>query len=206
MIKKLYIQKYAILFFIFISNTSVVIAGEHILVPKFGAVERNDNSNHSVDNNSFDLDDDVVAGLGFTYLYKLDDGVALGVDTFWYENEIIKTINNNGDVTTGHVYGIVEKIFNLGGNIKPFIGVGIGMVSMSFDASVNGKIGDDYEDTLVGLSYEIFVGTEVEVSKKIGVTVEYKYFDFEVDNDIDDREIEIESDGHALFMGVAIHL
>jgi len=206
MIKQRHTLKIIILLFLFNSNSAIVSAAEHILIPKFGVVERNDNTNHHVGNNSFDLDDDIVSAPGFTYLYKLDNGIAFGAEFFGYENEIISTANNDGDATTGHIYGIVEKLFNAEGTVKPFIGMGLGMVSINFDANINGEISDDYEDNAVGLSYEIFAGAEFEINKDIGMTVEYKYFNFEVDDDIDDRDIEVESDGHALFVGVAIHI
>jgi len=206
MIKQQFILKLVFLFFILNSHTAFVSAQEQILIPKFGVVERNDNANHLVNNNSFDFDDDIVAAPGFTYLYKMDNGVAFGAEFFGYENEIITTATNDGDATTKHIYGVVEKFFNTEGTVKPFIGVGVGFVSVSFDANVNGAISDDFEDNATDLSYELIAGAEFEINKDIGMTVEYKYFDFEVDDDIDDRNIEIESDGHGLFVGVAIHL
>lgn len=183
-----------------------VAAGEHVLIPKFGVVERDDHTNHRVDNNTFDFDDDRVASLGFTYLYRLDNGFAFGGEVFGYENEIISTANNDGDARTGHIYGVVEKYFNPQGSVQPFLGVGLGLVSVGFDANVNGDIPDDFGDQATGLSYELFAGAEFKLSGNIGLRLEYKYFDFEVDDDIDDRNIEIESDGHAIFVGVTIHI
>lgn len=184
----------------------MVFAGEHIVIPKFGVVDRNDNTNHSVDSDSFDFDDDVVAAPGFTYLYKFDNDVAIGAEIFGYKNEIITTDTNEGDATSGHIYGVVEKFFNTQGTVKPFIGFGLGFVSMNFDANVNGEISDNYEDAATGLSYELIAGAEFEMNKQIGLTLEYKYFDFNIDHDIDDRNVEVESNGHAIFAGVAIHL
>jgi len=193
--------------FLFLSGNSVVIlAAEHIIIPKFGIIERSENLAHSVDNNLFDFDDDIVAAFGATYLYKLDNGVAFGASVFGYENEIIRTVNNDGDAMTGHIYGIVEKYFNTEGAVKPYIGMGLGFVSTSFDGYVNGDIDDDYVDVAAGLSYKTIAGLEIEIQENIGLIIEYNYFDFEIDDDIDSRDVEIESDGHALFVGVAIHL
>lgn len=204
--KRQIILKLACLVSIFYGQITFAHAGEHILIPKFGAVERNDNTNHLVDNNAFDLDDDIVAAPGFTYLYKIDNGFAFGVEFFGYENEVIATPNNEGDATTGHIYGVVEKYFNTEGFVKPYIGVGAGLVSISFDANVKGEIADDFEDSATGLSYQLTAGVEFEIDKNIGIMVEYKYFNFNVDDDIDDRNIEVESDGNGLFIGVAFHI
>jgi len=191
--------------FIF-SCSATVIAGEHILVPKIGMVDRNDNINHRANNDSFDFDDDTVLGHNFTYLYRLDNGFAFGAEIFGYQNDIVTTANNNGDVITTHIYGVIEKIFNTEGDIKPFVGAGLGAVSMLFDANINGEIDDGYGDVAIGLSYELYAGVEFELSNKLGLIVEYKYFDLDLNDDIGDKNIDIESDGSAIFVGVAIHL
>ncbi len=198
--------KLAVVIFCLYGYGAAVQAGEHILIPKIGVVDRNDNINHSANNDSFDLDDELVASAGFTYLYRLDNGFAVGAEVFGYENDIVTTINNNGDVTTSHVYGIVEKTFNIEGNVKPYVGAGLGFVSMKFDGHINGEIDDDSNDFAAGLSYEIFAGTEIKINDRVGVRVEYKYYDFDVDDDIGDKNFNIESDGSAVFVGVAIHL
>lgn len=203
--KHYHIFQLAMAFLFLASYSSTTLSAEHIIIPKFGTIERSENLDHSVDNNLFDLDDDIVAAAGATYLYKLDNGIAFGASVFGYENEIIATTNNDGDAITGHIYGIVEKYFNAEGAVKPYIGMGLGFASTHFDGSVNGNIDDDYVDTAVGLSYEIIAGIEIDIQDNIGMIIEYNYFDFEIDDDIDNRDVEIESDGHALFFGVAIH-
>lgn len=203
--KNKYFIKLTFLLLILSSIASSVLAQEHVIIPRFGAIERNDNTNHRVDNDRFDFDNDAVVSIGVTYLYKMETGYAFGLDIFGYDNEVITTTNTGGDVTTAHIYGVVQKFFNKGGPIKPYIGIGVGLVTMSFDANVNGELANDFEDNAVGLSYEIILGSEFEISKKVGLMVEYKYFDFNVDDDIDARNVMIESDGHALFVGVAMH-
>jgi len=198
--------KLVTLLFLFNGNIVTALANEHILIPNFGVVTRNDNTNHRVDNDSFDLDNGSVAGFGFKYLYQLDNGLSFGAELLAYENDIVATSNNSGDIRTSHVYGVIQKTFNLESSVKPFVGLGLGVASVTLDANINGAIDDDYEDYAAGFSYEIFVGAEIAISEKIGLTVEYKYFDFDINDDIGNRDINIESDGQALWLGVAIHL
>ncbi len=204
------LQRYLYLLTLFISffcfNITSSMAGEHILIPKLGAVNWDDNSNHRANNDPFDFEDETVVAYGFKYLYKLDNGFAFGAEIFTYEKQIVSTANNNGDALTSHIYGVVEKIFNPEGSFKPFVGIGVGASSMIFDANVNGKIDDGYNDFAADFSYQIYTGAEVKLTDKIGVSLEYKYFDIDISDDIDDRHINIESDGHALFVGVAIHI
>lgn len=181
-------------------------AGDHILIPKFGVVDIKDNTTHLVDSNRFDFDDDNASSLGFSYLYKLDNGFAFGVDIFGYEKDIITTANNRGDANFGHVYVVAEKFFNNNGNTKPYIGLGLGYAGMGFDARINGNIASDNSDRAYGVSYQLLVGMEVDITESIGMMFEYKYFDIDINDDIGLRDIAFESDGSALFVGISIHI
>lgn len=197
---------HTVLFALLCLGAMSVSAGEHILIPKFGMVETKDNTNHLVDNNSFDFDDDNEASLGFTYLYQLDNGFAFGAEVFGYEKNIITTANNNGDASIGHVYAVAQMFFHTSGTVKPYMGIGIGAAGISFDANVNGRIADDHSDKAFGFSHEIFAGVEFEISERVGMLFEYKHFNIDIDDDIGIREISFESDGDAFFVGVTIHI
>lgn len=198
--------KQIFLFFVLSFVAVSVSAGEHVLIPKIGAIEIKDDTNHRVDNNSFDLEGGNVLGLGFSYLYKLDNGFAFGVDIFGYEKDIVTTVNNTGDANIGHVYAVAEEFFNNDGTVKPYIGIGLGAAAIGFDANVNGAIADDYNDTAYGFSYEFFAGVEVAITEKVGMMFEYKHFNIDIDDDIGLRDISFESDGDALLLGVSIHI
>ena len=198
--------KYVFLVLIFCFSASIVSAGEHILIPKFGVVDIEENTNHLVDSNNFDFDDDNSPSFGFSYLYKLENGFSFGVDLFGYEKNIVRTVNNRGDASITHIYAIAEKFFNNDGAVKPYVGLGVGSAVISFDANVNGAIADDYDDSAIGYSYELFVGMEVEITETVGMIFEYKHFDIDIDDDIGLRDINFESDGNAIFVGVSIHI
>lgn len=187
------------------SHVTALQAAEHIVTPKFGAIKRGDNNNHRVDNNNFDFNDNSVFALGVTYLYKLDQGYAFGADVYGYKNKIVTTATNKGDATTAHIYGVFQKYFNTGGTVQPYVGIGLGLASVSFNANVNGAISDGSNDHATGLSYEVILGSEFAINEFIGVVVEYKYFDFKIDDDIDGRNIKIESNGQALLVGASMH-
>ena len=198
--------KHVVLFLVFSFTTSIASAGEHILIPKFGVVDIKENTNHLVDSNSFDFEDDNAFSVGFSYLYKLDNGFAFGADIFGYSKDIVRTTNNRGDASVAHIYAVAQKFFNNAGTVKPYIGLGLGSTVISFDANVNGAIEDGFGDSADGFSYEFFVGMEVEISEKVGMVFEYKHFDIDINDDIGLRDIDFESDGNAIFIGVSIHI
>ena len=198
--------KHIVLLSVLAFGTMPVSAGEHVLIPKFGAVETKENTSHRVDSNDFDFDNDDAFSLGFSYLYKLDNGFAFGADIFGYERDIVRTANNRGDANIGHIYGVAEKFFNNDGPIKPYIGIGLGYVGIGFDARINGSIASDNSDRAFGFSYEVLVGVEVDITESVGMMFEYKYFDIDINDDIGLRDIDFESDGSALFVGVSIHI
>ena len=200
------IVKYALLILVLGISTATVSAGEHILIPKIGVVDIEEKTNHLVDSSSFDFDDDNTPSFGFSYLYKLENGFAFGVDLFSYEKDIVRTVNNRGDASITHIYAVAEKLFNNDGAVKPYIGLGLGTAVISFDANVNGAIADDYSDNASGFSYEIFAGMEVEITETIGMIFEYKHFDIDINDDIGLRDIDFESDGNAIFVGVSVHI
>lgn len=195
-----------LVFLVFYSSVATASAGEHVLIPKFGIVDVKDTTNHLVDTNSFDFDDDRVPSFGFSYLYKLDNGFAFGADVFGYELDVVRTASNRGDASIGHIYAVAEKFFNNEGTVRPYIGLGLGTTVISFDANINGAIADDYDDNAGGFSYEIFAGMELEITESIGMIFEYKYFDIDIGDDIGLRDISFESDGNAVFVGVSIHI
>jgi len=196
-----------IVIFLFVSlSNSIVFAGEHVLIPKIGIVDWSDNSNHKVQNNTFDFDDDKSASLGFTYLYEFDNGFSVGGEVFSYKKDIVTTTNNSGDSDASHFYAIAQKIFSNDSVLRPFIGVGLGFASIKFDANINGEIADDYDDIASYFSYEIFTGVEYQFNDSIGLVLEYKYFNLDIDDDIAGKNINVKSDGDAFFVGVSIHL
>ena len=188
------------------SINTTVSAGEHILIPKIGIIDWNDNSNHKVDNSTFDFDDKEVVSPGLSYLYKFNNGYSVGGEIYSYEKDIITTTNNSGNSNITQAYGIAEKFFNNDGAIKPFIGVGLGFASIKFDANINGEIADDYDDYATYLSYEFFAGVEFQFNERIGLMLEYKYFDLDIDDNISRKNINVKSNGDAFFVGVSIHL
>lgn len=51
--------KYVILLLVLGLSAISVSAGEHVLIPKFGVVDIEDNTTHLVDTNIFDFNDDI---------------------------------------------------------------------------------------------------------------------------------------------------
>jgi len=193
------------LLYISSSNTNI-LAGEHILIPKIGTVSWSENTNHKIQNNSFDFEDETVESFGFTYLYEYDNGFAVGADVFSYGKDIVTTENNNGDANISHIYGVAEKFFNNDSAFRPYIGVGLGFASIKFDANINGNIADDYDDYASYLSYEIYTGIEFQFNNSVGLMLEYKYFNLDINDDINGRNVNLKSNGDAFFVGISIHL
>ena len=112
------------------------LAGEHLLQPKLGLIDWTDNGPHSVKANTFNLDSDKSAALGFMYLYRLDNGFAFGGEMYHYKKDYTHSNGNAGEVDIGHFYGLAEYYFNNEGSIKPFVGIGLGGAGMDFSGEI----------------------------------------------------------------------
>lgn len=47
---------------------------------------------------------------------------------------------------------------------------------------------------------------EVDITESVGMMFEYKYFDIDINDDVGLRDIDFESDGSALFVGISVHI
>jgi len=176
-----------------------VQAGDHILIPMFGFTDMSDNTGHTARGNSISFDDSNEATLGFKYLYMVEGGFAFGVNTYFYEKDLTTTAQAT-DADIMHVHGVAQYYFNHKGAVSPFLGLGLGFSAISF----NSGILDD--ETSSGGSYELNGGVLFKVSETIGLQVEYKYTDFDIDDAIDSLNTNIDTDSHSVLVGVSITL
>ena len=178
--------------------TLPVYAGENILTPMLGITSWSDDTGHIGRGTTLDFTDSNQTTLGFRYLYLFDNGVALGGDFYMYDKDISAGQANDAGVL--HTHALVEYFFNHTSNIMPFIGFGIGVSAIGFDG------GNMDGDGTGGSSYEVNGGVLFRLNDLIGVQVEYKYTDFNMDEDIDVFTTNIDSSAHTILLGLTIHI
>lgn len=175
-----------------------VYAGEHILTPMLGITSWSDDTGHIGRGTTLDFNDSSQTTLGFRYLYLFDNGVALGGDFYLYDKDI--AVGQANDAGVLHTHALVEYFFNPRSNILPFIGLGIGVSAIGFDG------GNMDGDGSGGSSYELNGGVLFRLTDLIGVQVEYKYTDFDMDEDIDGFATRIDTSSNTFLLGLTIHI
>ena len=154
-----------------------VYAGENILTPMLGITSWSDDTGHIGRGTALDFSDSTRTTLGFRYLYLFDNGVAVGGDVYLYDKDVI--VGQANDAGVLHTHALVEYFFNPKSSTMPFIGLGIGVSAIGFDG------GNMDGDGTGGSPYELNGGVLFRLTDVIGIQVEYKYTDFNMDEDID---------------------
>jgi len=175
-----------------------VNAGEHVLQPKIGFADWNDNSNHSVKGNTFNLDSRVSASAGFMYLYRLDNGFGFGAEHYAYSKDFTHTNGSTGEMDTVHFYALAEYYFNNDGIVKPFLGVGVGGARAELTGAINQEA--------AGFSAQIKGGVEFELSERFSIATEVKYFTIDIDEEITGEKSDIDSEGYGIFVGFSFKI
>lgn len=175
-----------------------VYAGENILTPMLGITSWSDDTGYTGRGTALDFSDSTQTTLGFRYLYLFDNGVAVGGDVYLYDKDVI--VGQANDAGVIHTHALVEYFFNPKSSIMPFIGLGIGVSAIGFDG------GNMDGDGTGGSSYELNGGVLFRLTDVIGVQVEYKYTDFNMDEDIDGFTTKIDTSANSLLLGLTIHI
>ena len=176
-----------------------VQAGENILVPMIGFSSWSDESGHTARGSAITFEDDNELTFGFKYLYMFDGGFALGGNVYLYDKDVSSIIQAN-DAGVAHIHALAAYYFNHTGLVSPFVGVGLGVTAIGFDGGILDDEGSG------GESIELNGGVLFRMSERVGFQIEYKYVDFDMDEDIDGLRTDIESESHSLLFGVSIHI
>ena len=191
-------MKHLVLLLSFLMPFSVQ-AGENLLVPMVGFSSWSDNSGHTARGAPITFEDDNEFTLGFKYLYMFDSGLALGGNLYLYDKNVTTAVQAS-DSGVLHIHGLVQYYFNSSNSVSPFIGAGIGVSAIGFDGGLLDGDGTG------GASVELNGGVLFRVSERIGIQLEYKYTDFDMDEDIDGLRTNIETSAHSVLVGVSIHI
>lgn len=129
------------------------------------------------------IDDDVDLDAGFVGLgsvgYDFNSGFRAEVELGYRANDvdgITGTSGGSGDVDAATLMGNVLFDFNLGGRLKPYLGLGIGAARVDFDG-VGPVGGTEIDDDDYGLAYQGIVGLSYALSDRLTLTVDYRYLE-----------------------------
>jgi len=174
-------------------------AGEHILTPLLGISNWSDNTGHTARGSTLSFRDSNEVTYGFRYLYLLENGFAFGGNAYLYDKDLTASGQAN-DAGVGHFHALGEYFFNHTEKIAPFVGVGVGFSAIGF----TGGVLDD--EGTAGLSVELNGGVLFRLSELIGLQLEYKFTSFEMDDEIDNLQTNIDTTASSLLLGLTIHL
>ncbi|MFO7602737.1 MAG: outer membrane beta-barrel protein [Gammaproteobacteria bacterium] len=176
-----------------------VMAGEHLLNPMLGVTDWSRNNGHSINGGTINFDNDAPLTLGFKYLYRFDNGLALGGSYSGYSKDVSNTaVAHEADVA--NVHGVLQYYFTPQAPSSAYLGVGLGGMGMTFDGgSLDGH-------STAGTSLQLNAGMLFKLAERYGLQFEYQYNSFDVDESIHSNITRIETYSHSLLVGVTIHL
>lgn len=162
---------------IFISFINTATAGQFMLNPKVGL--RNwGNDVYVIQGNTITFDDALRPALAIRGSYISDLGLAGSI-------EIMASSVDATDETAGTQRGVASEAsitmmaqyyFLRDKKFSPYIGLGAGTHGIEItDSNTNAS--------LSGYSSQVHVGGIINVGKRIGINLEYKYYKFNVDDD-----------------------
>lgn len=184
---------------VFLLFSAPLYAGEHILNPSFGATDWSQNTGHRANGSTLSFDNDASITHGFKYLYRFDNGLAIGGGFTGYTKDVTTTALAH-EASVGTFVGVVQYYFNNTGTASPFIGFGLGGTGIAFDGgSLDG-------DSSGGANVQLNAGMLFKFSEMFGMQVEYQYNTFDVDESIHNTITDIETYSHSVLVGLTIHL
>jgi len=171
----------------------------HIATFHFGASQWQDDSGHIGASASLDFDDNTVLAWGGQYLFLFDWGLGVGISTQLYEKDItLPTGMTPAKVLHGHA--ILQYHFNRGGDFKPFVGIGSGVVAIGFD---DGALENE---ELTGISYELSAGATWRITETFGILAQYRFMNFNIDEETSSGlQNDIDSSSHSVLLGVSFY-
>ena len=111
--------------------------------------------------------------------------------------------DGRGDISSYGVFANLYYDFNKNGMIEPYLGVGIGFMSVDVDYSPsNVGIIDDSDKVF---AYQLKAGATYNISSNFGIYGEYAYRaseDIEVNNDLFPGSLDIENEQHIFSVGL----
>ena len=176
-----------------------VFAGEHILNPMLGVTDWSRNGGHTAAGSNLAFNNDNSLSLGFKYLYRFDNGLAIGGSIVGYR-KTVKTTSLAHKAYIANTNALLEYYFNSQASTSPYIGFGLGGMGIGFDGgSLDG-------DSSAGHSIQLNAGLLHKFSERYGIQFEYQYNTFDVNDDIHNSITNIETYSHSLLIGLTIHL
>lgn len=190
---------YALLLSFFIIHHSPVFADEHVLTPLIGYSKWTDSTGHTARGSEISFRDNNRLTTGFRYLYLLDNNFAVGGNIYGYELNTT-TADQADDAGVAHLHALIEYFFTSKESSSFFVGAGYGVSAIGFTG------GNLNEKATAGNSFELNTGVLYRITDVIGITLEYKFTYFKMEEDIDSQPSNIDSSVHSLLMGLTIHI
>lgn len=192
-------QRAAGLLMLIFASLSSVQAGENILTPMLGTSNWKADDNHTARGNAISFKNSNETSIGFRYLYLLDTGLAVGANSYWYNKDVNTTTEaHNADFF--HMHALIEYFPHPTSDISPFFGAGLGVAGVEFSgANLENK-------STGGSSIELNAGALFRISKRLGMQIEYKYTQFDLNDNIDGLNTTIDTNANSFLIGWTIHI
>ena len=135
----------------------------------------------SEEDNSLISDADGQFGLAFSGGYRLSRNIALEIDGLFSQQEFSTPTFAGGsrrsDIFTNGVGGVVKFVLPLD-RVEFYVGGGLGLYTSHI--AIDGTSFEEEEDD-TDIGYQVMVGADIFVSRRISVGLEYRKFQLDAD-------------------------
>ena len=148
----------------------------------------------TIDGGNIELDDGASGVFGIEGEWRQTNGLALGIEYLQYENDVgAPSVVGSGTMDTSVVLFNAKKYFNPTATVNPYIGAGLGAVSVDFS-------GDIITGSAGGFALQAIGGIEFRWDK-VGLYTELKALHAEAEDDAGEKA---KAGGSGVFAGVSI--
>ena len=148
----------------------------------------------TIDGGTIELDDSASGVFGIEGEWRQTNGLALGIEYLQYENDVgAPSVVGSSTMDTSVVLFNAKKYFRPTATVNPYVGAGVGAVSIDFS-------GDIITGSAGGFALQAIGGVEFRWDK-VGLYTEFKALHAEAEDDAGEKA---KAGGSGVFAGVSI--
>jgi len=148
----------------------------------------------TIDGGNVGLDDSASGVFGIEGEWRQTNGLALGIEYLQYENDVsAPSVVGSSTMDTSLVLFNVKKYFNPTATVNPYIGAGLGAVSVDFG-------GDIITGSAGGFALQAIGGIEFRFDK-VGLYTEFKALHAVAEDEAGEKA---KASGSGVFAGISI--
>lgn len=182
----------AIVFLMFLSLSCFAADKSNTIAIKAGSYDLS-KTNQVVLGSNINLTEGSDSVFAVEYMRSMSGNYRLGGELISFKNNYTQ-LASRGEIDTLYVLFTADKYWQATSWMKPYLGVGVGAVTIDVSGPIAGDAG--------GFAFAARAGLDFTLSSNIGLLVEYKYLSGKPD---DSNNQDIDVSGSGIFAGLNIY-